>query len=72
MSSERTRLGGNPAFKVYDVDPDTYEIMDSRVFVSEYSADVTSANGNEMCFAGDLDDPIYQQARQYLSSHIIK
>ncbi|KAK2461265.1 hypothetical protein APHAL10511_006792 [Amanita phalloides] len=25
---------GNPAFRVYDVDPDTYEIMDSRVYIS--------------------------------------
>lgn len=28
-------LDGNPAFKVYDVDPDTYEIMDARVYISE-------------------------------------
>lgn len=26
--------GGNPAFKIYDVDPDTYEIMDARVYMS--------------------------------------
>ncbi|KAL0565392.1 hypothetical protein V5O48_016629 [Marasmius crinis-equi] len=31
-----TPRSGNPAFKIYDVDPDTYEIMDARV----YSADV--------------------------------
>ncbi len=28
-------LDGNPAFKIYDVDPDTYEIMDSRVYMSK-------------------------------------
>lgn len=27
-------IGGNPAFKIYDVDPDTFEIMDSRVYFS--------------------------------------
>ncbi len=26
--------GGNPAFKLYDVDPDTYEVMDVKVFMS--------------------------------------
>ncbi|KAG7095386.1 hypothetical protein E1B28_006142 [Marasmius oreades] len=31
-----TPRSGNPAFKVYDVDPDTYEILDAKV----YSADV--------------------------------
>ncbi|KAF8348647.1 Metallo-dependent phosphatase-like protein [Amanita rubescens] len=29
-----TPRNGNPAFKIYDVDPDTYEIMDSRVYMS--------------------------------------
>ncbi|KAF8627326.1 hypothetical protein AX15_004402 [Amanita polypyramis BW_CC] len=29
-----TPRNGNPAFKVYDVDPDTYEIMDARVYIS--------------------------------------
>lgn len=32
--SDQTTLDGNPSFKVYDVDPDTYEIMDARVFMS--------------------------------------
>ncbi|KAJ8082854.1 hypothetical protein PM082_008711 [Marasmius tenuissimus] len=27
-----TPRSGNPAFKVYDVDPDTYEILDSKVY----------------------------------------
>jgi sphingomyelin phosphodiesterase len=27
--------GGNPAFKMYDVDPDTFEIMDIKVYTSE-------------------------------------
>jgi hypothetical protein len=26
-------VAGNPAFKLYDVDPDTYEIMDARAFI---------------------------------------
>ncbi|GLB42398.1 putative converts sphingomyelin to ceramide [Lyophyllum shimeji] len=29
-----TPRSGQPAFKVYDIDPDTYEIMDARVFRS--------------------------------------
>lgn len=29
-------LGGNPAFKVYDVDPDTYEIMDAKTYSSMF------------------------------------
>jgi len=32
-----TPRGGNPCFKMYDVDPDTYEIMDARVFMSDLS-----------------------------------
>ena len=27
---------GNPAFTVYDVDPDTYEIMDAKVYIGSY------------------------------------
>ncbi|PPQ81932.1 hypothetical protein CVT25_013780 [Psilocybe cyanescens] len=27
----------NPSFRLYDVDPDTYEIMDSRTFISDMS-----------------------------------
>jgi hypothetical protein len=27
--------GGNPAFRIYDVDPDTYEIMDSLTYFSK-------------------------------------
>ncbi|KAJ7913871.1 sphingomyelin phosphodiesterase [Mycena leptocephala] len=30
-----TPRSGNPAFRVYDVDPDTYEIMDSKVYMSD-------------------------------------
>ncbi|KAJ7867767.1 sphingomyelin phosphodiesterase [Mycena olivaceomarginata] len=30
-----TPRSGNPAFKVYDVDPETYEIMDSKVYFSD-------------------------------------
>ncbi|KAJ8462862.1 hypothetical protein ONZ45_g17785 [Pleurotus djamor] len=32
-----TPTSGNPAFKLYDVDPDTYEIMDARVFFTNLS-----------------------------------
>ncbi|KXN83061.1 Sphingomyelin phosphodiesterase [Leucoagaricus sp. SymC.cos] len=32
MGPSLTPSTGNPSFKVYDVDPDTYEIMDARVF----------------------------------------
>jgi len=29
-----TPTNGNPAFTVYDVDPDTYEVMDSKVYIT--------------------------------------
>jgi len=32
-----TPTNGNPAFTVYDVDPDTYEIMDSKVYIANMS-----------------------------------
>jgi sphingomyelin phosphodiesterase len=32
-----TPRSGNPAFKVYDVDPDTYEIMDAKVYSANLS-----------------------------------
>jgi sphingomyelin phosphodiesterase len=28
-------VAGQPAFKVYEVDRDTYEIMDAKVYISE-------------------------------------
>ncbi|KIP02824.1 hypothetical protein PHLGIDRAFT_277143 [Phlebiopsis gigantea 11061_1 CR5-6] len=33
-----TPTSGNPAFKIYDVDPDTFEIMDSRVYFTNITA----------------------------------
>ncbi|EKM49763.1 uncharacterized protein PHACADRAFT_106798 [Phanerochaete carnosa HHB-10118-sp] len=33
-----TPTSGNPAFKIYDVDPDTFEIMDARVYITNISA----------------------------------
>ncbi|KAI0316611.1 sphingomyelin phosphodiesterase [Amylostereum chailletii] len=33
-----TPTSGNPAFKVYDVDPDTYEVMDMKVYYTDVSA----------------------------------
>ncbi|KAH9944712.1 Metallo-dependent phosphatase-like protein [Amylocystis lapponica] len=32
-----TPMSGNPAFKVYDVDPDTFEIMDARTYMTNIS-----------------------------------
>jgi len=32
-----TPMSGNPAFKVYDIDPDTFEIMDVRVYMTNVS-----------------------------------
>ncbi|KAJ3901432.1 Metallo-dependent phosphatase-like protein [Lentinula edodes] len=32
-----TPRSGNPAFKVYDVDPDTYEIMDAKTYSTDVS-----------------------------------
>jgi len=33
-----TPTSGNPAFKVYDIDPDTFEVMDQSVFFTNISA----------------------------------
>ncbi|KAG6914420.1 hypothetical protein DXG01_000464 [Tephrocybe rancida] len=33
-----TPRNGNPAFKTYDIDPDTYEVMDARVYYSNMAA----------------------------------
>ncbi|CCM06931.1 uncharacterized protein FIBRA_09243 [Fibroporia radiculosa] len=32
-----TPMSGNPAFKMYDIDPDTYEIMDARTYITNVS-----------------------------------
>jgi len=32
-----TPMSGNPAFKMYDIDPDTFEIMDARVYITNFS-----------------------------------
>ncbi|KZV71061.1 sphingomyelin phosphodiesterase [Peniophora sp. CONT] len=33
-----TPTSGNPAFKIYDIDPDTYEVMDMRVYFTNISS----------------------------------
>ncbi|TDL22142.1 sphingomyelin phosphodiesterase [Rickenella mellea] len=33
-----TPTSGNPAFKIYDIDPDTYEVMDARVYMTDVSS----------------------------------
>ncbi|KAI0030554.1 sphingomyelin phosphodiesterase [Vararia minispora EC-137] len=33
-----TPTSGNPAFKIYDIDPDTYEVMDSKVYFTNISS----------------------------------
>ncbi|GJF00288.1 sphingomyelin phosphodiesterase [Phanerochaete sordida] len=33
-----TPTSGNPAFKIYDIDPDTFEIMDARVYITNITA----------------------------------
>ena len=32
-----SHAGGHPSFRVYDVDPDTYEIMDAHTFIANMS-----------------------------------
>lgn len=34
VSPALTPTSGNPAFKVYDLDPDTFEVLDAKVFFS--------------------------------------
>lgn len=33
-------LDGNPAFTVYDVDPDTYDIMDAKVYIGKMTSQI--------------------------------
>lgn len=33
--SRRSCSGGNPVFRVYDIDPDTYEVMDFTPYYSQ-------------------------------------
>lgn len=55
------QTGGNPAFRIYDVDPDTYEIMDSLTY---FSKSLTIILGwYSMNFIGDMSDPNYQITR---------
>jgi hypothetical protein len=56
-------LGGNPAFKVYDVDPDTYEIMDSRVFRSTHSYSLVMFVVADYV-TGDMASPSFQTNRR--------
>jgi len=60
-------IAGNPAFRVYDVDPDTYEIMDARVFIGPASI-VTMPKMLTVLIPGDLADPTFQTSRERPSS----
>jgi len=60
-------IAGNPAFRVYDVDPDTYEIMDARVFIGPASI-VTMPKMLTVLIPGDLADPTFQTSRECPSS----
>lgn len=42
--------GGYPAFKMYDIDPDTYEIMDVKVYMSQFTFPLHRTNTN-LCFS---------------------
>ncbi|KAA1479006.1 sphingomyelin phosphodiesterase [Dentipellis sp. KUC8613] len=39
-----TPTSGNPAFKLYDIDPDTYEVMDMKVFMTNISSPTFQEN----------------------------
>jgi hypothetical protein len=55
------QTGGNPAFRIYDVDPDTYEIMDSLTYFSKSLTIIL--DWYSMNFIGDMSDPNYQITR---------
>lgn len=38
-----TPKSGNPVFRIYDVDPDTYEVMDFRTYTSEFTSSPASS-----------------------------
>jgi len=67
FNRSRSMIAGNPAFRVYDVDPDTYEIMDARVFIGPASI-VTMQKILTVLILGDLADPTFQTSRERSSS----
>lgn len=59
--------GGNPAFKVYDIDPDTFEIMDARTYMSEHLIVATMFFFKLIVVgsnAANISDPMFQLHRK--------
>jgi sphingomyelin phosphodiesterase len=56
--------GGNPAFKMYDVDPDTFEIIDMKVFLSECDLSNKSFAFNLTRVLANISDPTFQTSRE--------
>ncbi|THU99730.1 hypothetical protein K435DRAFT_937701 [Dendrothele bispora CBS 962.96] len=58
-----TPRSGNPAFKVYDVDPDTYEVMDMKVYSSDLrSPDIRKILHGLTCTALKISTALSSQA----------
>jgi hypothetical protein len=57
-------IGGNPAFKMYDVDPDTFEIMDVKVYTSEVPVFVTGEQRESDLCQAKISDPSFQSSRK--------
>lgn len=54
--------GGNPAFKMYDVDSETFEIMDVKVYTSECIVSFHWTNAD--LGLANMSDPTFQSTRK--------
>jgi len=62
MLANQTGEGGNPAFKIYDVDPDTFEIMDVKVYTSKF---IVSFTAQTLIWSkANMSDPNFQTTRK--------
>ncbi|KAI0311070.1 sphingomyelin phosphodiesterase [Amylostereum chailletii] len=58
-----TPTSGNPAFKIYDVDPDTFEVIDAKVFSSTYLPVASPSRGyhiHRTLHTANISDPSFQ------------
>lgn len=61
-----TPKSGNPVFRIYDVDPDTYEVMNFRTYTSEFvvpqpQRDLRRGKRLISCFPANVDGPEFQR-----------
>lgn len=57
-----TPKSGNPVFRIYDVDPDTYDVMDFRTYTSECidPSAIFDASETDTLRPANVDGPEFQ------------